>query len=447
MRFLRSSFVAVILYSICSQSQGGPWPQWRGPDGNSLCHEAGLPVSWSETSNIAWKTDLPAWGTSTPAIWGEALFLTLQHDDGRLQLLRLNTVDGKIVWARDVGRSDVVREAAKRSVQKFHRLHNAASPSPITDGESVFVHFGNGDLAAFDFAGNQKWQRNLQENYGPYSIWWGHANSPVLFGDLLISVCMQDSLVGATTENAPKEALSYLVAHDKRTGEIRWYRPRMTGAEAEQGDSYTTPVFHSIASNATRAQVEMIVMGGNQLDAYDPATGKQRWHLGGLVGGRTITGPVVAGDMVYATRGQKGQLVGVRLPNTASADANSELGESAVVFRHTEATPDTCCPLVINGRLYTVADNGVAQCLDAATGATLWKERLPGDYKASPLGAENRVYFLNTSGLATVIAADTAEFKVLAENQLDDDTLASPAVADGKLYLRGKARLYCIVAK
>jgi outer membrane protein assembly factor BamB len=337
------------------------------------------------------------------------------------------------VWTRDVGAAETVREAEKRSVQKFHRLHNGASPSPVTDGETVFIHFGNGDLAAFDFAGNQLWKRNLQDDYGPYSIWWGHANSPVVFGDTVISVCMQDSLEGATTEAAAKKALSYIVAHDKRTGEVRWYTPRPTAAEAEQFDSYTTPVFHPTADGP-----EMIVMGGNQLDAYDPATGKQRWHLGGLVGGRTITGPVVAGDKVYATRGQKGELVGVRLGGAG------QLSESAVVFRHGEATPDSCSPVVWDGRVYTISDQGIAQCLDAATGTPLWKERLPGDYKGSPLAAEGRVYFSNTAGLTTVVAADVPEFKKLTENQLDDELLASPAVSNGKLYLRGKTKLYCL---
>lgn len=423
----------VLLSTLGSFANAEPWPQWRGPAGDGVVRETGLPLTWSETSHIGWKSELPAWGTSTPAVWNEALFLTVQHDDGKLQLLRLNSSDGKIVWTRDVGAAETVREAAKRSVQKFHRLHNAASPSPVTDGETVYVHFGNGDLAAFDFAGKELWKRNLQDDYGPYSIWWGHANSPVLHGELLISVCMQDSLVGAAGDPPPKQALSYVVAHDKRTGAVRWYTPRMTVADAEQCDSYTTPIFHP-----TPAGPEMIVMGGNQIDAYDPLTGKQRWYLDGLTGGRTITGPVVAGDMAYATRGQKKDLVAVKL------GGNGKLEEAAVAFRHAEATPDTCCPVIVNGRIFIVADQGIAQCLNAATGALLWKERIPGDYKASPIAAEGRVYFLNTAGLCTVIDAKADAFTKLAENQLDDETLASPAASDGKLYLRGKKHLYCI---
>ena len=191
-------------------------------------------------------------------------------------LVALHRDDGKIVWQQDVGSGEAVREAPKRQTQKFHQLHNNASPSPVTDGKTVVVHFGNGDLAALDFDGKVLWKRNLQDDYGPYSIWWGHANSPVLYsaalgrggvqGDTVISVCMQDSLEGAASAEVGKKAASYVVAHDLATGKLRWYTPRNTAAEAEQFDSYTTPVYRKAGDGTT----EMIIMGGNQLDAYDP---------------------------------------------------------------------------------------------------------------------------------------------------------------------------------
>lgn len=404
------------------------WPQWRGPRGDSTSLEQDLPLSWGEGRGLAWKVPLPEWGDSTPAIWGDALFLTTQHDD-KLLAMRLDKRDGRVEWTRQVGTSDTRREAEKRSVQKFHKLHNNASPSPVTDGEVVIFHFGNGDLAAYDLAGQQLWQRNLQEDYGTYTIWWGHANSPVLVGDLVISVCMQDSLSGVAAALAP----SYLVAHDKRTGREVWKSMRMTGAEAEQGDSYTTPLLH--ASGGRR---ELIVMGGNQLDAYDPATGRQLWYLPGLVGGRTITGPTLADGLVYATRGQKGELVAVRLGGTGQLAARAE------AWRYGENTPDTCCPVVWGGLLFTISDAGIAQCFDAHTGHLKWKQRLSGgNYKASPLAAEGRIYFLSVTGLCTVVSASD-RFEKLVENQLDDETIASPAASGGCLFVRGKQHLYCI---
>jgi outer membrane protein assembly factor BamB len=407
-------------------SAAGDWPQWRGPAGTSVSEETRLPVSWSEKSNIAWKCPLPEWGTSTPAIWGDAIFLTTQQDD-ELLLLRIETSTGRIVWTERVGAGAVKREGGKRE-SKFHRLHNMASPSPVTDGELVVAHFGNGDLAVYHFDGQELWRHNLQQEHGEYTIWWGHANSPVLYGDLVISVCMQDSLAGASDMMAE----SYLVAHDKRTGQQRWKTLRMTKADAEQCDSYTTPLLHTSATGT-----ELIIMGGNQVDAYDPATGRQRWRLPEIIGGRTITGPTIAHGMLYVTQGMRGPLLAVKLGKAG------ELSRRDVAWDSTQSTPDSPCPVVWGDLLFTMTDNGIAKCYDAHSGQLKWHERVPGDYKASPLAADGRIYFLNTEGLCTVVAA-TDRFEVLARNQLDDETIASPAVSDGRLYLRGRKALYCI---
>jgi outer membrane protein assembly factor BamB len=190
----------------------------------------------------------------------------------------------------------------------------------------------------------------------------------------------------------------------------------------------------------------MIVMGGNQLDGYDPATGKQIWYLPGLSGNRTITGPTIANGMVYATCGMRRDLVAVRLSFLGDLGGTSKLPPSAVVWRTREKTPDSPCPVVAKGLVFIVSDNGIAQCFDAKTGAVKWQERLPGDHKASPVAAqaaEGHIYFLSRNGRCTVAAA-AATFKKLADNRLDDQFVASPAVSDGKLYLRGRKSLYCV---
>jgi outer membrane protein assembly factor BamB len=408
-------------------AEAGNWPQWRGPAGDGTSDEKNLPVTWNEQLNLVWKAPLPEWGTSTPAIWGDAIFITSQEGD-RLLLLRLDKKTGKQVWVQQVGESPTQREAEKRTVQKFHQLHNNASPSPVTDGELVVAHYGNGDLAAYDFDGRQLWHRNLQKEFGPYSIWWGHANSPVLYGDLVLSVCMQDSLTGVSEQVAP----SYLVAHDKRTGRQVWKTMRMTDADAEQCDAYTTPILYP-----TPSRPELIVMGGNQLDAYDPATGKQLWFLPGLVGGRTITGPSIGPGLVYATQGQKGDLLAVKVGGQGRID------EQRVAWRNDSNTPDTCCPVVSGNLLFTVSDNGIAMCFDARDGTPHWRQRLGGNYKASPVAADGKIYFLNMKAMCTVIAA-SERFEKLAENQLDAETSASPAISDGRIYLRARQHLYCI---
>jgi outer membrane protein assembly factor BamB len=432
---LRAILLAVFSLVTFSSAHAENWPQWRGPEGNSVSLEQNLPLFWSETSGVIWKTELPEWGTSTPAIWGDAIFVTSQQED-KLLLQRLDKKTGKILWTQEVGTTETVRQAEKRTVQKFHQLHNNASPSPVTDGELVIVHFGNGDLAAYDFAGKQLWHHNLQKEYGSYSIWWGHANSPVLVGDLVVSVCMQDSLDDVGDKQAP----SYLVAHDKRTGVEKWKSMRMTKAKAEECDSYTTPVLYQ-----TPKRLELIVSGADTVDAYDPATGKQLWYLPGLAKGRTITGPVIGNGMVYATRGMRGDLMAVKV------GGQGELTSRAVAWKHSESTPDSSSPVLWKHLLFTVADNGVAQCYDAITGHLKWKQRVQGNYKASPLAAEGRIYFLNMKGLCTVVSASD-RFDKLAENQIGDpannplgcETSASPAVSDGRIYLRTRQALYCI---
>jgi outer membrane protein assembly factor BamB len=303
-----------------------------------------------------------------------------------------------------------------------------ASPSPITDGELVVAHFGNGDLAAYDFAGKQLWLHNLQKEHGTYTIWWGHANSPVLYNNLVISVCMHDSL--ADLGGVPSQ--SYLVAHDKRTGEQKWKTIRNTEATAEQCDSYTTPVLLT-----TKNGPEVVVMGGNQIDAYDPATGRQLWFLPDIVGGRTITGVTVSGGTVYATQGMRGPLLAIR------PEATGKLSPGSVVWKLLKGTPDSSTPVVWNGLLFWISDNGIAHCCDARTGDLHWEQRLPGDYKASPLAADGRIYFLNLAGLCTVVAA-SPNFEKLAENKLSAETIASLAVSDGRIFLRARSTLYCI---
>jgi outer membrane protein assembly factor BamB len=240
---------------------------------------------------------------------------------------------------------------------------------------------------------------------------------------------MQDSLADLSGKQA---GASYLVAQDLYTGAERWKSSRITGAPAEEGDAYTTPVLVEVDG-----KTQLVVMGANQLDAYDPANGKLLWFLPGLVGGRTVTGPTAAGGLVYVTRGMRGPLLAVK------PGGEDKRPPSDIAWKQEKGTPDTPCPVVWKDLLFTVTDDGVARAMDAQTGQLAWTQRLKGDYKASPLAAEGRVYFLNTAGLCTVVSADR-RFEKLAENQLPDATLASPAAGEGHLLIRGRKALYCL---
>jgi outer membrane protein assembly factor BamB len=420
--------------AAASGAQADNWPQWRGPSGDGVCQESGLPIAWSEQSGVEWKCRLPEWGTSTPAVWGDAIFVTSHEDDHRLLLLKVNKKTGTIEWTRQVGTGaarrarSLIKSPDMRRHQQFHRTHNLASPSPITDGEVVVAHFGNGDLAAYDFDGRQLWRRNLQNDYGEYTIWWGHANSPVLHGDLVISVCMQDSCHDLPGELSP----SYVVAHDKQTGKEVWKTMRMTEATSEYCDSYATPIFRQ-----ANGRLEMVVMGGQTLDAYDPASGERLWRLPGLVGNRVIPSPVAADDVIYATQGMRRALVAVR------PRGDGERSRDEIIWEFDGGTSDSPSPVVWGEHLYFVTINGVARCLDRYTGQVRWKQRLKGEYYASPLAADGRIYFLNMEGLTTVVAA-SPRFDRLTENQLDEETIASPAVSQGKILIRGRTWLYCL---
>lgn len=400
------------------------WPQWRGPTHDSVCPSGNLPTQWSSTDHVVWKTSLPGQGNSSPVVWKDAIFVTA-HDTDRLLLLRIDRASGKVVWQREVGKG-TPRRKGPPGPNRYHDENTMASPSPVTDGKHVWAHFGTGHLACYDFVGNNVWTINLTDRFGPYTIWWGHANTPCLVGDLLISVCIQD----------PKDGgLSYVVAHDKHTGMEKWMMKRDTGATSEPADAYTTPVLFR-----KDGRTEVIVFGANMLDAYDPATGKQLWQCRPFRGNRVISGPTVVGDTVYAVEGMKGSVFAVR------AGGDGDVTATHVRWKHPGPTPDAASPVAANGLVFLATNSGVGICLDAATGKEVWKERLGRNFRATPLVAGDRIYFFTKEGKTVIVDAARA-FHVVAECDLGEDTIASPAAVGGDLFIRTREHLYRIGRK
>jgi outer membrane protein assembly factor BamB len=428
------SFILCVIVVGALSARADNWPQWRGPEGDGTSRETDLPIIWNSAMGVRWEVPLPEWGNNTPAIWQNSIFLTAHVNNDKLLLLKIDKKSGEIEWTREVGaeacphHSLEEKSDEQRRHQFFEKSHNFASPSPLTDGHRVVVHFGNGELAAYDFDGNRLWHRNLQKDYGDYTIWWGHANSPVLCGDLVISICIQDSCADLPGKPSP----SYVVAHDVRNGNQRWKMMRMTSATHESCDSYVTPILWK-----NNDRLELVVLGGQMLNAYDPATGKVYWQLPGLIGSRTITGAVAGNGMIFATQGMRQPLLAVR------PRGDGRRTREDVVWHFNQGTPDCSTPVLSGKSLFFVTNDGIARCLDTGTGRVQWKERLKGEYRASPVAADGRIYFLNTKGLTTVVAA-SPRFNRLAENQLDAETLASPAISDGRIYIRGRKVLYCI---
>ena len=221
----------------------------------------------------------------------------------------------------------------------------------------------------------------------------------------------------------------------RTVGTLLDWRLRFQPADAEQCDACTTPLLLDL--NGRR---QLIIMGANQLDGYDPATGKQLWYLPGLTGGRTVPSPTAAGGLLYAVRGLRGALICVEV------GGKRQLSADRIVWQHRQTTPDTCSPVVYRGLLFTVSDEGIAQCLDARTGEVQWRKRLKGPFQASPVAADGRVYFVSTTGVCTILAA-ARELRELAANPLDDQLIASPALSAGILFLRGRKGLYAIAGE
>jgi outer membrane protein assembly factor BamB len=400
------------------------WPQWRGPTGDSVYHGTGLPTQWGP-ENVVWKATVPGWGASTPAVWGDHLFVTTQLDDRDLMLVCLHARTGKKMWQQKVAAASPRRKGPVGE-GRFMDEHNMASPSPVTDGKHVWVHFGSGDLACYDFSGAKVWGVNLKERYGPYTIWWGHANSPVLFGDLIITVCMQDPKGGGK---------SYVAAFDKLTGKEKWYTDRTTGAKEEPGDSYTTPLLYK---NGDRT--ELIVFGGNVLDAYDPATGERMWENKVFEGNRVISGPTLAGDTVYAVQGMRGPLFAIK------AGGTGDVTKTHVRWAYKGGTPDASTPVYCNGLVFMATNPGAVVCVDAQTGKEQWKERLSSGFRATPLVSDGKIFFFGKDGRATVVEASPS-FHVVGRSDLGEDITASPAAVSGDLIIRTKTHLYRIGAK
>ncbi|HNR37145.1 MAG TPA: PQQ-like beta-propeller repeat protein [Candidatus Hydrogenedentes bacterium] len=408
------------------------WPQWRGPDLNGVSRAQNLPETWSETENIVWKTHLPSWSGSTPIVWGHRVFAASpsepesgQSEGGsRLLLVCLAQEDGRPLWIRDLD-----------SGNQLQHKQNMSSPSPVTDGTHVWVMTGTGTVAALTMDGDVVWKFNLQKEYGPFGLNFGYGSSPLLYnGKLFVQV-----LHGYTT-TAP----SYVMAFEGLTGKVLWRVERPTTARGESHDAYTTP---TLVANDGKTQI--VVSGGDYVTGHDPETGAEVWRAAGLnprnsTRNRIIVSPVAVDGIVYACSSRR-PLLALRGGGTGDVTA-SHLAWTW----DASGGPDVPTPVCDGRHLYMVADQGAATCLDAKTGAVVYSptRTAKGIVSASPVLADGKIYITNEDGVTTVLAAGP-EFKILATNALPSEgkTLSSPAVSEGRIYLRTPTHLYCIGKK
>jgi outer membrane protein assembly factor BamB len=394
------------------------WPAWRGPTADGVSLEKNLPVKWSPSDNVAWKLALPQWSGATPVIWGNVIFLNVGEADGHeLSLWAVDRTNGAVIWKRHLSAGN-----------HRERKQNMSSPSPVTDGTTVWVMTGTGFLRAFDYKGTELWMRDIQKDYGRFGLNWGYANSPLLMdGDLIVPV-----LHGMKTDDP-----SYLLRIDGKTGKTKWRVERPTKAIRESPDAYITPALVRFG-----AINEIIINGGDVVTGHDPATGAELWRADGLnpqndPSYRIVASPVTHKDIVIAPTRERPMLA-LRAGGRGDVTRSHKLWE----FHN---GPDVPTPVTDGTLLYVITDRGVVYALELSTGKAVYgPQRLaPGTYSASPVLADGKIYITNEDGTTSVFRAGP-KFDLLGENRMDDYTLSSIAIKDGQIFLRTAGWLWAI---
>ena len=428
--------------SLTSRAAEPGWPTWRGPDGIGVSPEKGLPEQWTQSTGVAWRTKLPGNGVSTPIAVGSHVYVTSQIGTGvrrpgnhpsLVQGAEAATAGERVLGGSSRAATDAVTFAvtayrlsdgarawqheirAEGPLPAVHDKHNLSTASPVTDGRIVIAWFGTGQVVALDAGtGKPVWSRHLAKEHGPFEINWGHASSAALHNDLAIFPCYH-------------EAGSYLLALDKRTGAARWKRDRQPSAH-----SYSTPLIVSHAGTST-----LVLNSSRGVEAFDPATGEPRWHV--VEDNRfPIPMPVHHDGVLYMSRGYRSSpYLAIRL------GGKGDVTHSHVLWRTPTGAPYVSSLVYYDGLIYMASEMGIVTAIDPATGQSVWRERIGGVFTASPVAGDGKIYLASEAGETVVLRAGRKP-EVIARNKLDAHVVASPAIAGGKLFLRGDDELIAI---
>jgi outer membrane protein assembly factor BamB len=401
--------IEIVLPSAGAEEQ---WPCFRGPTGQGVVFDANVPLKWSDTENVLWRVKLPGRGNSSPVVWGDKLFVTAESevrpDDAPLlakdaapdRLLMCFSTAGKLLWQHTAPRPE--------THEVLYWKNTLASATPVVDGERVIVFFGNAGLLCCDLDGKQLWQVDL----GEFPTMHGPAAAPVLYQNLVILI--QDQTKGQ----------SLCAAFDKRTGNKVWQCERANSA------GWANPVVLKIGGRD-----ELIFNGSKEVVSYDPLTGEELWKQEGT---SIESIPMIApgGGMLFSTSGRNGPIFAMR-PGSGSSPSPQ------VVWRNEHGGPHVPSPAYVDGRLYLMNDTGIAMCLDAATGDTVWQKRLRGKFSASPLIVGDKLLLISEEG-TTYILKSGPKFDLIGENALNETIYATPAVVGGRIYFRSTTGLVCV---
>ncbi len=389
------------------------WPEFRGPTGQGLSAAAELPLTWSAEKNTLWKQPVPGAGWSSPVVSRGQIFLTTATLAGSemsagLHVVCFETATGLIAWHTEVFATAGVPPPP------LHQLNTAACPTPIIDGERLYVYFGHHGAACLDRTGKIMW-RNHRLRFDPVP---GNGGSPVLAGDRLIYV--------AECATAP-----FIMALDKHSGKTLWKVPRVLPSKMKF--SFGSPLLIQVAGRS-----QIVIPGSRSVSAFDPTDGREIWRVRYRGDGALAPRPVFAHGLVFVAAGYvRSDLLAIR------PDGHGDVSDTHVAWRASKGAPLAPALLALGDELYAVNNAGLATCWDAQTGHVHWQEKIGGTHSAAPLAANGRLYFLAEDGTTTVLKAGR-EFAVLATNLLGETAFASPAAIDGALFIRTTHHLYRI---
>ena len=382
------------------------WPKFRGPGAQGHAVAANLPARFGPAKNLKWKVAVPGAGWSSPVVMKGRIYLTTAINRGAgfsLNTLCLDAATGRLVWNRPL------ISVAKPS--RTHRKNSQASPTPIVDGDHIYVHFGHMGTACLDLQGKIIWKNETIK----YSSVHGNGGTPVLVNGKLIFSC-------------DGSRNPFVMALDAKLGNEVW-RVNRSG-NAKRKFSFSTPLVLR-----TAAHTQVLLPGSDMIGAYDPDTGREIWKAT-FSGYSVIPRPVVGHGMVYFSSGfDRATVIALKL------GGKGDVTESHAGWSLAKGAPHTPSMLLVGDELYMVSDGGIASCVEAKTGEVIWTERIGGGHSASPIYAAGKLYFSNEAGVVTVLAVGK-KFTVLAKNDLGERTLASPAVADGALFIRTAGHLW-----
>jgi outer membrane protein assembly factor BamB len=381
------------------------WPGWRGPRGDGTSLETNVPTQWSGTENVMWKTPVPGKGHASPIVWQNRVFtVTAVNETSERILLCFDATSGDMLWQRTV---------LKAPLERLHALNSHASSTPATDGQKVYVSFLDHDrmfVAAYDFEGRMIWEVRP----GPFASRHGYCSSPILWKDKIIL-------------NGDHDGPGFLVALDRQTGRTLWKTPRPNNTR-----SYCAPLIKTIGDRN-----QMVLSGSLCVASYDPDTGKQHWIIDGPTE-QFVASLVYNGELFFMTCGYPDHFMQAIRP-----DGQGNVTKTHVLWQKDKDCSYVPSPIAVGPHFLLTSDSGIATCLAAKTGQSLWSERLGSHFSASPVTANGLVYFLSDRGVTTIVKPGPT-FEVIARNELGEKTFASPAISNGRLFLRSEQHLFCI---